>query len=405
MNILRGALKWSVIFSTAVLSLFVFSCGNEDESPAGPVINSFAPTSVLAGQSVTISGSNFNPAPAGNQVLFNAVAATVTSASSTQLVVTVPATATTGKITVIANGKSAVSANDIVILQTSIGDFSPESGVVGTTVTIAGTNFSTIPTENMVAFNGAAATVTAASATELTVTVPAEATTGRITVTISGTETTSSSDFTVLEPAITGFFPPIAGAGVEVTITGNNFSTSTAENIVTFNGETATVTTASSTELKVTVPAGATSGPISVKVGPNTITSDADLEVCGSAELIISDVVVTNNSNSTSYGVSFKITNVGSVDADLSKIVMQNYVSQNDVRGDGDDKAASGFTLVTAPIVAPGESYTSSGAGYSITGGANTTSHPNLIITLFDSPDGSVAECNYDNNIVIVPFQ
>lgn len=405
MNILRGALEWSVIFSTAVLSLFVFSCGNDDESPAGPVINSFAPTSALAGQSVTISGSNFNPTPAGNQVLFNAVAATVTSASSTQLVVTVPATATTGKITVIANGKSAVSANDIVILQTSIGDFSPESGVAGTTVTIAGANFSTTPTENIVAFNGAAATVTTASATALTVTVPAEATTGRITVTISGTETTSSSDFTVLEPAITGFFPPIAGGGVEVTITGNNFSPSTAENIVTFNGEAGTVTAASSTELKVTVPAGATSGPISVKVGPNTITSDADLEVCGLAELIISDVVVTNTSNSTSYSVSFKITNVGSVDADLSKIVMQNYVSQNDVRGDGDDKAASGFTLLGAPILAPGEFYTAGGAGYNIAGGANTTSHPNLIITLYDTPDGSVTECSDANNIVIVPFQ
>lgn len=402
MNIFRVVLKRSVIFSVAVLSLFMLSCGDDENEPAGPAISSFAPASVLPGASVTITGSNFNSTTAGNQVLFNAVAATVTSASATQLVVTVSATATSGKITVIANGKSAVSATDIVILQTVIGDFSPESGVVGTTVTIAGANFSTTPSENIVAFNGVAAAVTAASATELTVTVPADATTGRITVTINGIETTSASDFTVPEPTVTGFFPPIAGAGVPVTITGSNFSTTTTDNIVTFNGTDATVTAASPTELTVTVPAGATSGPISVKVGPNTVTSAGDLEVCNSAELMISDVVVSNTSGSASYTVSFKITNVGAADADLTKIIVQYYASEDD-QLDG-DAPASGYTLSSAPALAPGESYAIDNYGGSISGG-NTTSHPYLIITLYDNPDGSVEECNVDNNVAIVPFQ
>jgi gliding motility-associated-like protein len=79
----------------------------------------------------------------------------------------------------------------------TISSFNPTSGPVGTTVTITGTNFSTTPANNIVAFNGIAATVTASTVTTITTSVPAGATTGPITVTIGCDEATSSSDFTV----------------------------------------------------------------------------------------------------------------------------------------------------------------------------------------------------------------
>jgi len=50
--------------------------------------------------------------------------------------------------------------------------FSPSQGSVGQTVVIQGQNFSTTPSANTVQFNGTAATVTAATANSLTVTVP-----------------------------------------------------------------------------------------------------------------------------------------------------------------------------------------------------------------------------------------
>ncbi len=56
--------------------------------------------------------------------------------------------------------------------------FSPAQGGVGQTVAIQGQNFSATPSANTVQFNGTAATVTAATANSLTVTVPAGATTG-----------------------------------------------------------------------------------------------------------------------------------------------------------------------------------------------------------------------------------
>ncbi|MGL1885508.1 MAG: FG-GAP-like repeat-containing protein [Reichenbachiella sp.] len=58
----------------------------------------------------------------------------------------------------------------------TVTSFSPINGPVGTSVTITGTNFSTTPSENIVYFGATTGTVTAASETELTVTVPYGAT-------------------------------------------------------------------------------------------------------------------------------------------------------------------------------------------------------------------------------------
>jgi gliding motility-associated-like protein len=58
----------------------------------------------------------------------------------------------------------------------SINTVSPLAGTAGSTVTITGSNFSAIPTENDVFFGAVQATVLTASTTELTVSVPAGAT-------------------------------------------------------------------------------------------------------------------------------------------------------------------------------------------------------------------------------------
>jgi hypothetical protein len=67
-----------------------------------------------------------------------------------------------------------------------------------------------------------------------------------------------------LVPVISSFSPPSGAAGTMVTITGNNFGTSVAQNIVFFGAVKAEVTSASATQLIVKVPAGATFQPIRV---------------------------------------------------------------------------------------------------------------------------------------------
>lgn len=76
--------------------------------------------------------------------------------------------------------------------------FTPDVGAAGTTVQIFGRGFSGTAAQNVVAFNGAAAMVTAAVANRLIATVPSGATTGRISVTTPLGSATSAVLFRVL---------------------------------------------------------------------------------------------------------------------------------------------------------------------------------------------------------------
>ena len=66
----------------------------------GVTVSSMAPSHGNIGSSVTIVGTGFSPTAINNTVTVNGVAATVTSASSTQIVFTVPTGATTGLVNV-----------------------------------------------------------------------------------------------------------------------------------------------------------------------------------------------------------------------------------------------------------------------------------------------------------------
>jgi YD repeat-containing protein len=75
--------------------------------------------------------------------------------------------------------------------------FTPLRALIGKPVTLFGKGFRTIPTDNVVTFNGTTAVVTAAEPNRLVTTVPAGATTGRIVVTNPDGTGTSAVDFTV----------------------------------------------------------------------------------------------------------------------------------------------------------------------------------------------------------------
>jgi len=79
--------------------------------------------------------------------------------------------------------------------------------------------------------------------------------------------------------AIFSFSPAQGAVGQTVTIQGQNFSATPSANTVKFNGTTATVTAATTNQLTTTVPAGATTGLISVTVGANTANSPSNFTV------------------------------------------------------------------------------------------------------------------------------
>ncbi len=77
-----------------------------------PKITSFSPTSGSVGTPVTITGSGFTQTTA---VAFNGTAATFAVNSDTQISTTVPTGATTGKITVVTKGGSAISSTTFTV--------------------------------------------------------------------------------------------------------------------------------------------------------------------------------------------------------------------------------------------------------------------------------------------------
>ncbi len=79
----------------------------------------------------------------------------------------------------------------------TISGFTPVLGPIGTTVKINGTNFSTTPANNIVFFGAVKASVTAATATQLTVTVPAGASFQPISVLVNGLTAYSNAPFAV----------------------------------------------------------------------------------------------------------------------------------------------------------------------------------------------------------------
>ncbi len=240
-----------------------------------PTISGFTPTSGPAGTSVTITGTAFTGAMA---VTFNGVnASSFTVNSATQITATVPAGATTGKVAVTTPGGTAESAaNFTVILPPTISGFSPTSGPVGTSVTLTGIAFTGT---TAVIFNGVnASSFTVNSATQITVVVPAGATTGKIAVTTPGGTAESTTNFNVIPlPMISSFAPSSGPTGTAVTLTGTAFTGTT---VVTFNGVNATsFTVNSATQITAIVPAGATTGKISVTTPGGTATSTADFTV------------------------------------------------------------------------------------------------------------------------------
>ena len=236
--------------SSATLSNFVVP----------PTITTFSPAFGAAGTNVTIKGANFN---VGTPVVtFNGItSAPPTSITFTSLVAVVPATTTTGPIQVTTADGTATSLTPFYLAPV-ITDFSPTNSAPGTTVTINGINF--LGTTS-VRFNGTTAGFTNLSNNSLQTTVPTNFLTGPITIiTPGGTNTTANLAASTFygAPIITSFSPTHGLPGTNVTLLGTNFLGATQ---ITFNGlPGTTLIVSNNNSARITVPVGATTGPIAL---------------------------------------------------------------------------------------------------------------------------------------------
>lgn len=109
----------------ALASLLFAGCKKNDppvDVPQAPTIATVTPIEGPVGTTVTITGTNFSVTPSGNIVKFDAATASVTSATTTQLVVQVPASLLPGRvsISVSVNGKTVTATQQFTVKPTVI---------------------------------------------------------------------------------------------------------------------------------------------------------------------------------------------------------------------------------------------------------------------------------------------
>ncbi len=233
-----------------------------------PSITSVSPDPVVVGVTMTISGTNFGATQGSSTVSFDGNVWPASQWSSTQIRAAV---GTNGPLVVTVNGVASAPRAFTVVPPPSLNPPIPAQAAIGSVITLTGQNFGVTQGPSTLTVNGATATPTQWTDTEITTPVPAGATaTGNVTVTVGGVA--ASQPFTVAPaPQVTSLAPASGLPGTPVVINGVNFgsgaSYSNGGNTVTFGGVVATVTSWTDTSVSVVVPVGARSGPVVVTVG------------------------------------------------------------------------------------------------------------------------------------------
>jgi hypothetical protein len=190
-----GGARITVLTTTASHWQFAQHLTTPAHTPV-PTLYTLSPPSGTPGTLVTIHGLHLTNT---SQVTFNGVPAAFTQVSDTIVTATVPPLATTGKIALTTPGGTAHTATTFTVIppvppQPTITSFSPSSGIKGVTVIIRGTGLTGTTT---VTFDGKPTAFTVENDTTIKAIVPADATTGPITITTPGGTATSSTTFTV----------------------------------------------------------------------------------------------------------------------------------------------------------------------------------------------------------------
>ncbi len=202
---------------------------------SGPSISSISPSSGSIAALVTISGSNFGATQGSSAVSFNGIVAIPNSWSNNSIIVPIPTGASTGSVVVTVGGFASNTVNFSVQASAAISYVYDELGRLRAV---------TDPNSDTAVYNYDAV--------------------GNL-LTISRQ---SSGLVSIIE-----FSPTSGSVGTNVGISGTGFSTTPSQNTVAFNGLTAAVVSATATKIVVSVPSGATTGPISVTTPSGLLTS------------------------------------------------------------------------------------------------------------------------------------
>ena len=259
--------------------IYILKGSVKTEVPGGEFVmnslvsTSFSPAKIYAGNTLTITGSNFNSSSSYNFVLFGSTRVSNIYSYTSYINVTVPSTLTAGDYTVsVSNGvDTVIIPGKLKVVVPSITGISPTSGYVGTDLTISGHNLNT--NSYYVYFNTSIYSAYSYDTSTYKIKVPS-LTPGTYKILLSGVtgQIQSPTDFTVLAPTLTSITPTNGTVGTAVIITGDGFGTSTSNVSVKFGSINASVSAVSNTQINATVPSGVVAGSWMVSVVVNSYT-------------------------------------------------------------------------------------------------------------------------------------
>jgi RHS repeat-associated protein len=270
-------------------------------SGAIPNVISLSPNSGGVGTSVTITGTDFGATQGTSTLTFSGVApSSITSWSNTSIVAVVPSTIPAGAGPVVVTTSIASNATTLfTAFNPIITSITPPSSPVYGLVTLNGTGFGA--SQNVgrpsVSIGGTAADVISWTDTSINAQVSYGTTIGSETATATVNGYTSNGvTLTVVDPlSITSISPTAGAIGSTVTITGDGFGATQSDSAITFNGTTATgIVSWSNTSISVSVPIGASTGPVTVEVAGITVVGP-------SYEISNSTMLSDSLGNTTTY--------------------------------------------------------------------------------------------------------
>ena len=240
-------------------------------STSKPTITMTASVVKEVGSEITLSGTNLASA---TSITIGSVNAPFSIVNATTVVITVPAGVVSGS-KINATNAGGTTTTSKFVYQAAVVATTTAAAKVGQTVTITGSNL----VASSVVFGGnKSAKPVINNGSTLTVVVPTGALTGLIKITTgAGVVYTKSFTVTPPTPTVTSFTPTTGKKGVTVvSVKGTNLTGAT----VTIGSTPVTVSAgASSTSLKFVIPAGATSGKITVTTGGGSVTSASTLTI------------------------------------------------------------------------------------------------------------------------------
>ncbi len=228
---------------------------------------------VISGSSVTFTVAATGSSPITYQWTRNG--SPISGATSASLRLSGVTSSSAGNYQARVTNPAGSVLSDIAVLTVQsaprITSFSPTSGGLGTAVTLTGVN---LTGATSVRFNGTAAPFTVVGPGTIVAGVPRGATTGRIAVTTATGTATSSSNYTVgsrlAVPTLTGLSPTSGPAGTRVVMTGANLGATTSARI---GSRTASYTVLSANQVRVIIPAEATSARITLTTPAGSVSS------------------------------------------------------------------------------------------------------------------------------------